>query len=97
MGYVTDQIISDQTFESLSWPEKQLALSSFSVAGDRDNVSLSSDIRETDLTSLEQTYDISKGGETQTITLEDRQDGDQYLFLCFDVENHHKSSDVSIR
>ena len=96
VGYVTDQIISDQTFESLSWPERQLALSSFSVAGDRDNVSLSSDIRETDLTSLEQTYDISKGGETQTITLEDRQDGDQYLFLCFDVENHHKSSDVSI-
>ena len=96
VGYVTDRLISRKTFKNLSWPEKQLALTGVSVAGNSDKVSLTSEIREADLTSLEKAYDISKEGKTQTISLEDRQEGDQYLFLKFDVKNQHRSSDVSI-
>ena len=96
VGYVTDQVLSWKTFEDLPWAEKELALAQTAVAGESDHTVLSSHVHETDLSSLEKKYEISKGEERQTISLEDRQENDQYLFLRFDVKNLHRSSDVSI-
>ena len=39
---------------------------------------------------------MTSEGETREIALEDRQEGDQYLFLSFQVKNKHPRRDVSV-
>lgn len=96
IGYVTDQVISADTFEKLSWPEKSLALLTVAAAGDEDTASASCRTREAELASLAGDYEVTSEGETREIALEDRQEGDQYLFLSFQVKNKHPRRDVSV-
>ena len=96
VGYVTDQVISKETFAELSWPEQSLALLTLAAAGEEDTADFQPQVREADLGSLEGEYEVDSGGETKDFALEDRQETDQYLFLSFKVKNNRSRRDVSI-
>lgn len=101
VGYVTDQVISEEDFHNLSWQEKQMALQNCAVAGegseDTDAKEMAGTMREADLTGFQDSFHIqSDKTEKLTLPLTEREKNDSLLFISFDVKNNRRSSDVSV-
>ena len=101
VGYVTDQVISEEDFHNLSWQEKQMALQNCAVAGEgsdnTDAKEMAGTMREANLAGSQDSFHIqSDKAEKITLPLTGREKGDSLLFVSFDVKNNRKSSDVSV-
>lgn len=99
IGYVTDQVVSEEEFSELTWREKQLLLQNCAVAKDgRGNTSIekvAGTLRKADLIGLNDTYHIqSKKMQKFNLSLKEKKEEDRYLFISFDVKNNRKASDV---
>ena len=79
VGYVTDQVISKETFAELSWPEQSLALLTLAAAGEEDTADFQPQVREADLILWKENMRRIRRGDKR-LALEDRQETDQYLF-----------------
>lgn len=101
IGYVTDQVVSEETFDELTWLEKQLVLQNCAVVEEADEnedaAEMAGTVRKVNLAGYNDSYHI-QADQTEKITLSltEKQEGDEFLFISFDVKNNRKSSDVWI-
>lgn len=106
--YLTNQTISKDIFDQLSWSEKQLELLQFAVISEKKNgASSSCNIKKEEELSFTKQVPItlypsgdisiqSKQTIRQTFSISPGCKKGQYLFLAFQVKNRKKSQDISI-
>lgn len=95
VAYVTDQILPEKQFLSLSWPERQLALLRTAVADKKE----AADDRKERATMVDVHMSASriKGSASSGIlSVDNDREEDAYLFLEFDVKNNKAARDVTV-
>ena len=95
VAYVTDQILPEKQFLSLSWPERQLALLRTAVADTKE----AADDRKERATKVDVHMSASriKGSASSGIlSVDNDREEDAYLFLEFDVKNNKAARDVTV-
>lgn len=94
-AYVTNQLISEQAFLKLSYPEKQMALLESAVA-DTDGQSAVTMENVGKIKANIKTGKVDGEKTSDIMSLENVPDSDVILFLTFDVKNNKPSKDVTI-
>lgn len=99
IGYVTDQVVSEEQFSEFTWQEKQLLLQNCAVAEDgiekTSTEKVAGTLKKAGLAGLNDTYHIqSKKTQEFNLSLKEKREEDRYLFISFDVKNNRKASDV---
>lgn len=94
-AYVTDQIMTEEDFLTLSWPERQLAMLRTAVA---DTKEAADEIKERSAeVDVHMSASRIKGSASSGIlTVDNDSEEDAYLFLEFDVKNNKASKDVTV-
>ncbi|EEG72700.1 hypothetical protein CLOHYLEM_07339 [[Clostridium] hylemonae DSM 15053] len=94
-AYVTDRIISEDTYSDLSYPERQLALLGAAVAHTPDTVD-DIPVNVKKVNAHISTTVIKGNASYGSVSVDSDMPGDTYLFLEFDVKNNRPSEDVTV-
>lgn len=110
--YLTDQTMSAEMFDQMSWQEKQIALMEAAAVPDErgESVSMPAERTVNRKVTVQETRDengsVTRRGEnvhitakkeiTTTISLEQKSRKGEYVFLSFRVKNHRPGKDVSV-
>lgn len=93
--YVTDQIMTEEDFLTLSWPERQLAMLRTAVA-DTKEAAVESKERAAEVDVHMSASRIKGSASSGILTVDNDREEDAYLFLEFDVKNNKAARDVTV-